>query len=598
MRAKIGQYILIPVYILLFACVYIQANAQRPCSLVITRVDSTFYSTAEIGIRNSFTSKPACIQFVQQLPSLLAAKGFMASSIDSVWEDSVAVHIQLFVGEKYSWSNLGIDDRYWPVLQQLGYNKETFNNKPFDPAKVNILYERLLDYYAGNGYPFAKLGLDSIRLNNGWVSARLHIDKGGVYRIDSVTINGTAKLSHFFLQKYLDIEDHSLYNLSKLEKINQRLQELPYVQQYQPWSVRMLNTGAQLNIYLQPRHSNEINALVGFLPANQDLGGKLLLTGEVNLNLRNAFSTGETIGLNWQQLQTQSPRLKLVFQRPYLFRSSFGLDVGFDLYKKDSSFLNINAQIGVQYVLSARQSSKVFLQTFSTHLLNIDTLQVIASRQLPPIIDMGSTSLGVQYDFTNTDYRLNPRMGNELQVTASAGTKKIRKSNTIVQIKDTSFDYNKLYDSVQLNAYQVRIRIAAAHYFPVGTQATVKAALAMGLFQSPSYFSNELFQIGGYKLLRGFDEESIYTNRYYVATLEYRYLLAQNSYFFGFTDVGQAGYTSSRLSYSHTYIGAGIGLAFETKNGIFNISYATGKRDDGRLDLRQSKIHLGFVSVF
>ena len=598
MRAKIGQYILTPVYMLLIACVYLQAKAQRPFGLVITRVDSAMYSTAELGIRNSFVSKAACIQFVQQLPSLLAAKGFMASSIDSVWEDSVAVHIQLFAGEKYTWSNLGIDDQYWPVLQQLGYHKETFNNKPFDPAKVNALYERLLDYYAGNGYPFAKLGLDSIRLNKGWVSARLHIEKGGVYRIDSVTINGTAKLSRFFLQKYLDIEDHSLYNLSKLEKINQRMQELTYVQQYQPWDIRMLNTGALLNIYLQPRHSNEINALVGFLPANQDLGGKLLLTGEVNLNLRNAFSTGETIGLNWQQLQSQSPRLKLVFQRPYLFHSSFGLDFGFDLYKKDSSFLNISAQIGLQYVLSARQSGKVFLQSFSTNLLNIDTLQVMATRQLPSIIDMGSTSLGIQYDFNNTDYRLNPRKGNELQVIASAGTKNIRKSNTILQLKDTTFDYNKLYDSVKLNSYQVRVRLTAVHYFPVGRQASFKAALAMGVFQSPSYFSNELFQIGGYKLLRGFDEESIYTNRYFVATLEYRYLLAQNSYFFGFTDLGQAGYSSNTISYSHTYIGAGIGLAFETKNGIFNISYAAGKQDDGKLDLRQSKIHLGFVSVF
>jgi hypothetical protein len=42
----------------------------------------------------------------------------------------------------------------------------------------------------------------------------------------------------------------------------------------------------------------------------------------------------------------------------------------------------------------------------------------------------------------------------------------------------------------------------------------------------------------------------------------------------------------------------GMGMAFETKTGIFNISYAVGKRNDVKLDLRQSKIHLGFVSIF
>ena len=598
MLAKIGQYILIPFNILILTCICMEVKGQRPYSLEITRVDSVLYSGEGLSIKTTFSSKPACIQYVQQLPSLLAAKGFMASSIDSLWEDSIHVHIRLFVGEKYTWNSLLIDDNYWPVLHQLGYQKSTFYSKPFDPEKVKILYDRLLDYYAREGYPFAKLRLDSIRINSGMVSAKLQIDKAGEYRIDSIAIKGTLKLSRFFLQKYLDITDHSLYNLSKLEKINQRLLELPYVQQYEHWNLRMLNTGALLNIYLQPKHSNEINAIVGFLPSNQNLGGKLLLSGEVNLKLKNAFSTGETIGLNWQHLQTQSPRLNLVFQKPYFLHSPFGLDVGFDLYKKDSSFFNINTQIGLVYVLSSQQSGKLFLQTFKTNLLNVDTLLVMYTKQLPAIIDMRSTGLGMQYDFNNTDYRLNPRKGNELQMTVLAGAKKIQKSNAILQLKDTSFNYGNLYDSIKQNAYQLRLRLAAAHYFTVGKQATFKTALSLGLFQSSSYFSNELFQIGGHKLLRGFDEESIYANKFWVATLEYRYLLAQNSYFFGFSDFGQAGYASTTISFSHTYLGAGIGLAFETKNGIFNISYAAGKLDNGKFDLRQSKIHLGFASVF
>jgi len=51
-------------------------------------------------------------------------------------------------------------------------------------------------------------------------------------------------------------------------------------------------------------------------------------------------------------------------------------------------------------------------------------------------------------------------------------------------------------------------------------------------------------------------------------------------------------------NFQHTYLGIGTGLAFETKTGIFNISYAVGKRNDLNFDLRQSKIHIGFVSLF
>jgi len=98
--------------------------------------------------------------------------------------------------------------------------------------------------------------------------------------------------------------------------------------------------------------------------------------------------------------------------------------------------------------------------------------------------------------------------------------------------------------------------------------------------------------------LRGFDEESIYTNLFFIGTFEYRYLLAQNSWLFAFTDLGSAAYKSNSENYSHTYIGFGAGIAFETNTGIFNISWALGKRDDLDLNLRQSKIHIGFVSLF
>ena len=100
----------------------------------------------------------------------------------------------------------------------------------------------------------------------------------------------------------------------------------------------MLNTGAELNLYLQNRKSSQVNLLVGFLPANPQKGGKLLVTGEANLNLRNPFGNGETLSINWQQLQAKSPRLNLVFQRPYMFNSALGLNVNFELYKRDSFF--------------------------------------------------------------------------------------------------------------------------------------------------------------------------------------------------------------------------------------------------------------------
>lgn len=119
-----------------------------------------------------------------------------------------------------------------------------------------------------------------------------------------------------------------------------------------------------------------------------------------------------------------------------------------------------------------------------------------------------------------------------------------------------------------------------------------------GLFQSGNIFRNELFQIGGYKLLRGFDEESQYLSQYGVGTAEFRYLVGQNSFFYAFTDVGWGRNNSQNIKASYRYFGTGLGLAFETKVGIFNLAWAVGKRSDLEFNLRQSKIHFGFVNYF
>src|SRR6202012_4847831 len=158
----------------------------------------------------------------------------------------------------------------------------------------------------------------------------------------------------------------------------------PYVQEQEPWNITMLGEGSVVNLYLRPKKSSEINALIGFLPSSDPtLGNKILVTGEATVNLKNALGGGESIGLNWQQLQAGSPRLNLQFTQPYLFQSPFGLNASFDLYKQDSSYINVNMVLGAQYPLSAHQNGSVFIQEAISSLLNVDTLEVIAARALP-----------------------------------------------------------------------------------------------------------------------------------------------------------------------------------------------------------------------
>ena len=585
------------IYLPVAQCQMIKSNYRL--SIHFTDKDKSF-DPGPLKLQYLFTDQFTCNNYISGLQVLMGSKGYPTASVDSILMKDDYASINLFLGNQYHWIRLIPVNFEKKAIAESGFLEKDYAGKLVNIRQLQSIEQKVLNYYENNGFPFAQVFLDSVQLDSDKIEALFKIRKGPLYHIDSIRILGKGRVSKKFLQHYLGISGGSLYQKDKLELVDRRILELPFVQEFRPYDISMLGSGAVLNLYLLPKRSSQANFLIGFLPSSTQTG-KLQLTADVNLDLKNAFNSGETILLNWQQLQVKSPRLNLGYQQPYIFNSPFGIDFLFNLFKKDSTFLELKAQLGLQYILSANQSGKVFMQWQNSFLLGsgIDTNLVISTKKLPPNIDVSAVNIGLDYEWNKTDYKLNPRTGSELKVTTSAGIKNIRKNNEILNIKNPFFNYASLYDSLKVRAYQFRIKMMAAHYFSLGKQATLKTALNLGVFESPGTFRNELFQIGGYRLLRGFDEESIYASQYAVLTGEYRYRLKLNSFIFGFTDGALVRKHFQNNDFKNSFISIGGGIAFETKFGLLNISYAIGKRDDIKFNFREAqKIHFGYVNYF
>jgi outer membrane protein assembly factor BamA len=586
--------------LLLLACLLIlleDAPAQSyEVRYHIIDADSSLKTT--IGLKEKFVSRIEATSYITTIPDFLYGKGYITASLDSLRMDSTTASVQLFLGQQYHWAKINTRPSDEDILSALRWPQSSFKNATMDWATLKNWQEQILIYLENNGYPFAQVSLDSISIQQNGIEALLKINRGYLYKLDSVQVLGNAKISREFLQRYLDLPNGSVYSKSKIQAVAKKIREITYIEEEQPANVSFSATGASLNLYLKAKKNSQVNLLVGFLPnTNVNQERKFLITGEANILLRNSLGAGETIGLNWQQLQVKSPRLNILYDHPFLFRSPLGLNFSMDMFRKDSTFLNINMQLGANYIVSGNRSAMVFVQRRQSILNGVDTFRIRQLKRLPSEADVSTTNLGVSYNFNNTDYRFNPRRGNDFWITTSAGRKKIKKNNQVLELKDPNFNYEQLYDTVKLNTYQFRFTGSAAHYFPLSKQTTFKTAINAGLLQSGNYFLNEFFQIGGYKLLRGFTEESEYVSQYLVGTIEYRYLIGVNSNFFAFVDGGWAKNPIQTVS-SHTYIGTGLGMALETKAGIFNLAWAIGKRNDTELNLRQSKVHFGFVNYF
>jgi outer membrane protein assembly factor BamA len=572
--------------ILLFSFLVLgmQLHAQQNHTLAIHSLKDPVL-LKKIDYRKNFTAKNLLEKELQRVLSVCYDNAYLVAEYDSIVVDSLSTNAYLNFGAQYKWAMLKKGNVDEGVLSEIGFREKLYNNKPLKYKDVRKVRERIVRYYENNGYPFASVKLDSIMIEGEKISAQLLLVKNKEVKIDSVVIRGTAKIAPVYMYNYLGIKPGSLYNESQLEKVNARLRELPFVTVKKPASVTFTNKLNKLILNLDKKRASQFDGVVGILPDNKT--GKILFTGDVRLKLQNGLGRGELIDLNWRRLQTQTQDLKARVVYPFILRTPFGVDYNFKLYKKDTTFLDVHQNIGVQYMLIGGNYLKLFYNNKNSTLLSTKGLENVTV--LPPYADVRSNMYGIGLRFEQLDYRLNPRKGFSILVNASAGTKIIKKNAKVNQ---------EVYEKLKLNSTLYNSDIDLNVFLPFGDRSTVKVGNQSAFIYGETTFQNELFRIGGLKTLRGFDEESIFASAYSIFTLEYRFILEQNSYLYVFGD--GAWYENNNVSQyvKDTPYGFGAGISFETKAGIFSINYALGRQFNNPIQLRSGKIHFGIVNYF
>ena len=512
--------------------------------------------------------------------------GYLTASYDSLKSDSLNLSAYLNTGKKISWIELKKGNAENALLQEAGYKEKNFSGKIIDFEAVAKLNESILDYYENNGYPFASVKLDSLAFTDSTVTASINVSKNTKIVIDSVIMKGKAKLAKIYLYNYLDVHPGDLYDESKISLISKRLKELQFLREMRAFNIIFNKNKAKIVIYAEKKKNSQFDGVLGVMP-NSQTTGKLMLTGEATLNLVNSFYRGEMIDISWRKLKQATQDLKMEFVYPYLLNTSLGADIKFKLFKNDTLYLNIERNLGIRYQFTGNNYIKAFLENHTSTL--ISTSQYKNAVVLPDYADVTSNLYGLEYKFQKLDYLLNPRKGIDVKLSGSAGNKRIHKNPNLDE---------KLYENVKLNAAQYNFTGLVGFYIPVFSKTAIKLGMDAASIHSGNLFTNELYRIGGLKTLRGFDEESITASFYDIATFEYRFIFEQNSYLFAFWN--GAYYESRTLNkFVHdTPYGFGAGVSFETKAGIFSLSYALGKQTNIPIYFKSAKIHFGIVNYF
>ncbi len=552
-----------------------------------------------IKLPEGIANQSAAYDVLKGIVPKLQEQGYLAASVDSIGLGNGGYEVFIYAGRQYRWAAVSLKALPPALFSEAGISPQQYAGRPLSPKTLGRFSERVLAWCENNGYPFAQVWLDNISIEpQGGVNGTIMLERGALRKLDSVIIVGDAHIAKNYLMRYLDIGEGRPYNEARLRNMSVRLRELPFLQEEKPWSVQFRNNDTRLYLNLKERPANTANAIIGLLP-NSEATGKFLLTVDAQLALQNILGHGESLAATFQTLQYKSQTIQADAVWPYLLNTPIGIEGHFSLYRKDTSFSRTSLQLGGRYQFTASDYLRIYYENKANHLIYVDTSYIIANKKLPDNADVTANGAGMELIVNRTDYRLNPRKGWQVRISGNALLRKVKKSDEVTGLRDgTGFDYSILYDSLENNAYQYHLTADAAYFIPIGKKATFKTGYSGGWISGSQLFQNELYQIGGFRLLRGFDEQSIFTNQYHVLTLELRLLLSNTSNIYLFSDNA---WLQSHFGAVHTegfYNGFGVGTSLDTKTGIFTISYALGRSDFNTLQLRQSKIHFGYVAYF
>lgn len=541
------------------------------------RVEWTAVPTSEAKLIREFNEKEEAKKITDSVSRVFQAQGFLEGFFQEKPQADTLL-LEWNFGRRFSWERVGLESIPQDFLGSLG---KPGSNYP-DPY---LWIDRVLTHAENQGLPFATLRIDSLTIRDSLLSGVMVFDSGPRITWDSLVISGDSKTDVRYLQQVSRLTPGGIFSQEDLRKAAQTIRRSPYFSMSGEPELTFQTQQARPIFTLQDRRVNVFDGVVGLLP-NENEPGKVLITGEVDLQLYHLGGKGRDFSLNWQRLNLQSQSLELKTKESFVFRSPLDVSVGFSLLKQDSSFVNRSLELDFGYRISDDGYLNFFNKRQAGDLLATDDLSL--DQELPPSIDYRWNQYGIGLDWDKLDSPVSPRRGSRFQGTFSLGNKRILQNTGLPE---------ELYSGLEESSAQYQ------GWFSGEKHVFIMPAWGMwirgvgGFLQNQNLFLNELYRLGGLKSIRGFNEKNFFAKNFGYINLEQRLFFDQNSFLVVFADLGivENPYNSPKIDRPFSF---GTGINLDTDGGLFSFVLAIGKSSTQPLSFSYSRIHFGYLARF
>ncbi|MCF6180793.1 hypothetical protein [Lutibacter sp.] len=544
--------------IIIFFVFFGEINAQQFHLNVTTKDSLNLIVLNKIHFNKTHLNRQSVLNEVKNISTLLAKIGYLNNSYalkekDTLFDCIYTLNkkfdfIRVYFDKKFDvtslskFKNIKIKDTYFEV--STDYIETTLNS---------IIY-----FYEINGFTFTSIYLDDIKEKGNTLVASLIIKTSKKRNITNVIIKGYPNFPKKYLSHFVGIKNNTLFNTKKLALINDRLNQIPFITQIKKPAVLFNKDSTSIFLYLKKKSNNSFDGIVGF--SNKPSSNKIQLNGYLDLNLNNIFNNGERLKLNWKSFQKASKSLNIEFKAPYIFNTSITPKFEFSIYKQDSTYLNSKTTFQLLYEINRNNS---FTLIYSGEKSNL-TQSFSTNNNLA---DFNNNYYGISYSyFKRTSFNYFIPFKFSIATDFLIGNRKITTK------KDN----------------QTKLKIKGTYLIEFNLKNSLLFKTENAWLNSNNYYQNELYRIGGVNTILGFDEQSIFTSKYSLSSLEYYYTLNKKNAIYTITDFAL---TEDIQQLYHKFYSIGFGLIFKNKENTINLSYALGKKDENSFNFKDSKFH-------
>ncbi len=494
---------------------------------------------------------------------LIKKQGFYDAKVNSlIRKDSFNYEVILNKNQMVEYIEISNKSEFDENIVKI-LNKYTENGKLIRFKQIESVTKEITEILSEGGYPFGKVGFINYKLvNPTTIKLEMEIQYGSKRNIDKVIVKGYENFPKNFIKNIFKPGKSNYLDVDKALSLANKIDKTGFARNIKDPEILFTKDSSSLYLYIDKIRRNTFDGFLSF--DTDENSGRINIEGYAKINLINTFNGGEKINFDFRSQKNQDRSLNSDVYIPYVFGSPLNLKYGLNLIQKDSSytsnenlididmiFRNIRAGLGLQTNKSTSEEAIENVENFKSKLINVFTEYIILdnSDQLIPEL-----------------FKISLRYGSGLK--EQSGEK-------------TNF-----------SKYSMELH----RKFNLSSKFKLQSSITRRKINSKNLVNNELLRFGGYNSIRGYDENSIFTDGYTLLKTSLNYYLNDTIYIYTIFDL--ANYSNEILDLDEDIYSGGLGFSSRTENGIISISYSKGNSWGNSFNLKNAKINVIFITFF